>query len=198
MLSSDRKKLYAEFVEGVKRDNAEFDRASAAQKRVIIAQDALKHAAVGLLKPAVCTYGFVHLTPEDCRQEVDLRDALVEQAPTCRACARGGLVFAAILRRDKMKGVMFAGEATIPEFPVAMFEAIECAFEASTINECGYRYETQLERWALATERIHGTDLYRFRRIMQWIIDHKGGFSLGGFLKAEIPQVEERKAFEDE
>lgn len=197
-----RAEVYHSFVEEVKRDNAAFEAASDAEKRVVIAKDALRHMQVGIFEPETMSYGTGILPFTDEPQE--LRAALLEEVPVCQACARGGLVFSTIMRRNSIEDTHFRGDMELAEFPLEMLEDIESAFEASqmwsseryTVAEGEKLYESVLD-WRTALMDANRTipyflpSAYRFERVMWWIIDHAGDFNLEDFLGAEIPLLQE-------
>jgi hypothetical protein len=87
---------YERFVKRVERENETYAAASPAQKRAILAKDALAHAAAGRLQPGTGDYGDAMLIPPgyvgqsvDAKilDETDLRDNMVATEFVCEACA---------------------------------------------------------------------------------------------------------------
>lgn len=184
------KQGYRAFIAKVMAENEVFDNATMAQKRVIIAKDALEHVGEGLFIPDNLNFGDgvgVH-------DDADLREEFVVRGEICTACARGGLVFAALMRRNGVKGD-FDGQSMIEEFPKEMMEDIEIAFE----GPFGCVDTDDLREWEDLTDALEDVGKissanYRFVRIMHWIIDHHGSFNLERFLEKELPTVREMKA----
>lgn len=183
-----------EWVETVKKDNAAFEAASPAEKRVIIAKDVLLHLQAGRVVPKH-DYGYASKTfSED--EVVNIREAMVDNDFRCHGCARAAVVYAVILRRNEVVGAGFDGFANVPEFPMDLFCDIEAAYEAPQGFLLGrmLHYDTDRSMPRELFRRIH--DLWimytneeeRIRTIMQWIVDHDGEFHLFDFLKSKAPE----------
>jgi hypothetical protein len=207
---------YKKFVTLAKKSNEEFATSTDAQKRVILAQDALTHATAGRLLPSAGSFGdetVATRTSAANPSESDLRENMVEDQFICQACARGGLVYSAIMRRNSVRGIAFEGGSIIPEFPYEMFQALETAFEANDLHSLKYfvgcpsdDFIDLLKLWEMLTDDIsfcakwatdcglshyRSTDDYRFRRVMMWIAEHEGEFDLLDFLKEELSRFPE-------
>lgn len=186
---TDRKDYYRSWVEKVQAENDAFEAASEGEKRVIIAKDVLAHLNGGVLRPAHKYGSFIVY----CRPGDSLRDAIVDEGISCAACARGGIVFSTIMRRNRVKGPHMRGSSMVVEFPKRMMCDIEAAFECC--SGIGWEYESLpsglMNIWMRASERYcraHHIELDRFRleAIMNWIIDHEGEFSLVDFLNEKV------------
>lgn len=181
-------------METVKKDNAAFEAASTAEKRVIIAKDVLIHLQERRVAP-MPDYGYATKTfSED--EMVNIRETMADNDFRCHGCARAAVVYAGILRRNKVMGGGFDGSAHAPEFPMDMLSDIEAAFEKPQGFLLGrivcYDVDGSMSRELF--KRIH--DLWtmgtnegeRIRAIMQWIVDHDGEFHLFDFLKSKAPE----------
>lgn len=196
------KKKYSkrEWVDWVTKNNAEFEAASPGEKRVIIAKDVLSHIEAGIINEhQSCGYYYEEFGSGN--EPANIRDALVESENACAACARGCLVYAAVLRRNSVMGPCFDGEEFIEEFPRQMLLEIEAAFEYSGAflaelsasldagDELILETRRRHNEWRLDTDRA-----YRLRAVMQWIIDHEGEFSVVDFLREKALEITEESS----
>lgn len=190
-----KKDYYRAWMEKVQAENDAFEAASEGEKRVIIAKDVLAHLNGGVLAPAHKYGSFI----VDCRPEGSLRDAIVDEGISCVACARGGIVFSTIMRRNRVKGPRMCGSSMVAEFTKRMMRDIEAAFECCA----GISWEPEslpsglMNIWMRASERYcraYHIELDRFRleAIMNWIIDHEGEFSLVDFLNEKVDLLKEQ------
>lgn len=195
--------FYQDVESHIVKRNAEFEEASEAERRVIIARDVLRMIASDVLTPTMGTYGPIgYVNFDNGAYSKPLRDNMLASRTVCRGCARAGLVFAAILRRGGVMGNKFRGDAAIEEFPFRMFADIELAFEspealASPLHwdpwqqaareNWWYCYYSCAERDGICAGQ--GDSAYRILRIMRWIIDHKGEFDLMQFLQQEASRL---------
>ena len=194
--------FYQDVASTIEQRNAEFEAASEADKRVIIARDVLRLVANDVLTPITGTYGPIgYVNFANDANSKPLRDNMLSSRTVCRGCVRAGLVFAAILRRGGVLGNKFRGDVAIEEFPFSMFADIELAFEppealASPLHWDPWQHEARQNWWyyhpayeGAEREAIlvqQEDNAYRILRIMRWIIDHKGEFDLMEFLKFEL------------
>jgi len=191
----EKKDYYCSWLEKVQAENDVFEAASEGEKRVIIAKDVLAHLSGGVLEPAH-TYGSFFAA---CESEDSLRDAIVDEGISCVACARGGIVFSTILRRNRVKGQHMCGSSMVAEFTKRMMCDIEAAFECCA--DISWEYESLpaglMNIWRSASERYCMRnrlvpDRYRLEAIMNWIIDHEGEFSLVDFLNEKVDLLKEQ------
>jgi len=193
--------LHRQFQERVEKENKAFDEADDAGKRVIIAKDVLRHLEVGLIDTtAGLGYGAVCLTRAPYGS--DLRRGIIEEAVQCQACARGAVVYSAVMRRGGVSGVRLNGYSIPAEFPEKTMRGIEAVFEVypayvlAYINDFPLPIEepdTRLAMWRIwkhATEprtetRLDDTTARKIKMvlIMRWIVDHNGEFSVLRFLR---------------
>ena len=135
-----------QYLSSIADQNAAFEAASDAGKRVIIAKDALHHLAMKRVRPRFGTYGYLvtaggGLASESGSSTVDTRSVIAEGNLGCIACARGTLVYSAIVRRNSASGSRLAGHMYIPEFPSQMLRDIEQLFEAHQDDPDGYFWD---------------------------------------------------------
>lgn len=193
--------LYKEFQERVEKENKAFSEADDAGKRVIIARDVLRHLESGLINTTPGNgYGDVWLTRAPYGS--DLRRGIIEEVVQCQACARGAVVYSAVMRRGGVKGVRLNGQMIPDEFPKKTMLGIEAVFEVYTAHVLSYindfplpieEPDTRLAMWRIwkhATEPRTETwrDDTTARKIkmvliMRWIVDHNGEFSVLRFLR---------------
>lgn len=190
---------WEKLIEATRQRNEAFERLSDADKRTVIALDALDQAKAGLLSPAAGTY-FRAFADEssalsaNTARSMELRDVLAQVSPPeCTVCARGGLFAAMVLRTDSFKAddtignwfgevsIICADRVSFDDYMVDLFtleqlELIESAFEGwdDWRKEDGsYFSDGTVEAW----NNLGVSDTARFRLIMENIVVHKGQFN---------------------
>jgi hypothetical protein len=185
-------------VEAIKAGNARFEKATPAQKRVIIAQDAIDQVRMGRFAP---TSG-IYVEPANCNVGYDvayknLHKMTLHPEKTkglqCVGCALGGLFIAqAINKPAKNSSVLreqsnCVGDYEFPEdidgnpvspnlmplidfFSVEQLRLIEAVFEGFSDRDVGGR---TMEAWHSGPYREEKT---RFVAIMRNIVTNRGTF----------------------
>lgn len=175
-----------------------------AQKRVAIAKDVIAQLESGLIIKAKSGTYFasegvnkavakaIQKSDDDWLDdiELDLRDVLVSEQPTCSACAVGSMFICATLRQDNFNVVGDDIDRSSMEGQLTYFEpdqlwAIEDAFESS---------------WKLSDEETmtkgEESDKKRLIAIMQNIIDNKGTFDKKD--RSRLPKLKRARREENE
>ena len=211
----DTKKLHKGFAARVRKENANFARATDAERRVIIAKDVLNHLRVGLVSTGMgAGYGYFEPTRER-NSRCSVQKWLREDAIVCEACVRGTLVYSTVLRCGGVRGSELRGDVIPKEFTERMMLEIEAAFESSSDflfsnpldaywKEFDVPVLERLAEWhsvwvGKSGENTDACGIYhwksrriRMTAIMQWIVDHDGEFSIVDFLRtmAETDAIE--------
>jgi hypothetical protein len=81
-------------------NNVLFDKASAAQKRVLIARDVIARVKAKTYTPV--TQSWVKIE-EDNAEDSSLQKALIEKTVKCNCCALGGLMLSCVAFKDQME-----------------------------------------------------------------------------------------------
>lgn len=186
------------FVQQIEKDNAAFKAASKAEKRVIIAKDALVHYHNQHIVPTCGDYGSAMFPGAE--SESNIRDLLTDHDHVCEGCARGALVYSSILRRSGEKGSIFSGTLLPKEFTQSMFDTLEHIFEGDmcTPHTPLFEAEQLWHEWMWARAhyevRVNGVperevypDNYRFVAVMEFIIERKGrAFTVAEFMEHHV------------
>lgn len=97
-----KKTKFKSLIEGIESSNKKFERASQANKIVMIAKDVISLLAIKKLCVKHGSYLLLKTKPEDVGHQVS--DILkMPSLPTCEVCAIGGVMFAATLRLNDVK-----------------------------------------------------------------------------------------------
>lgn len=168
--------------------NAIYRKASPAQRRVLIAKDALKQLKDGRVKAKKGQYiNAIGIARQICRVTnwsnfTPLQPALHDlDSPACSACARGSLLLSAIRFRNRCGINGFGGldksDKQIREFPIHQQTAIEVAFEMWHSKKVGYPKAGAERWWKKYLRPIERRDAnLRLAVILRNIIRNKGEF----------------------
>lgn len=163
----------------VKKSNAKFKRMTAAQKRVAIAEDALKWIASGIFKPMSGVYlkqtdgkamdRLFVANPQAQLRTVDLGK--------CEVCAVGAMFVAKsnLFNAVKVKDVGDYHEKLRQHFSETQLALIEAAFEL-TEGVGPYDAPEAAANRAVAFGARYANDTRRLKAILQNIIDNGGTF----------------------
>ena len=144
--------------------NEAFEAMTPAEKRVILAQDVLKWIAAGRIRPEQDSYIYVPRHPKYADVNELTFPELAEKAIECEVCAKGGLIYAAFVRKGRSMLDYRRGstESQITEFFSAdQADAIEEYFE-------GWNDSPFYENFRDPADRLTA--------LMQNIIDNDGEF----------------------
>lgn len=191
-------KTQAEYKEYVKSTNKIYNKSSADEKRVMIAQDVLKMLDMQMLK-ADC--GTVNSMSSDNYSDINTEfDCSIQELMfsepgfKCECCADGALIMGMIGRENKMNSFEFGGNNNFHDleftrlrkrFSQKQIAYIEWAFEGFlhkdyyvSGNEISFTQEEvrKVKDFYLDSE-YHDTDV-RLRKIMENIVQNKGKFIL--------------------
>lgn len=175
-----KQNYYQKHVAGVKRQNKKFEQATAGEKRVMIARDVLKH--IKAEKLVARTGHFVHFgydnrmdtMEERCNDDpIPMRERVAEiDLKPCKVCARGAIVFSAVMRRNACFVEDFDGADMIPEFPGDMMLKMEQYFEGLDREQDGQDHNAPGVVWC----KRHRDPALRMELIMKNIIKNGGAF----------------------
>ena len=209
-----RRKYLEQLAKELEESNDKFDKATLAEKRVIIAQDAKKYIKQQLIIPANgITFDLRHYSEESHKlRPPELREyALNDYVNHCNACAKGGMFFSYIMRVNdwsRHNSVSNAPDANSMQklneiFSIAQLEAMEFFFEYKDYHgwylEEGeearllyaYRRKVQ-ERWdrlssaTIEKEYKNNYSNYLMVEICNNIIRHRGWFIPPGGTKEQF------------
>jgi hypothetical protein len=164
----------------IAKANRAYRKATKAQRRVLIAKDALAQLNIGVIKPAA---GFAYLERYPMTKLVPVGEAVSLQVllhsptpPECRCCARGALFVSAVRFRNdcEVDSEKLNRSAScfsdLPEFTPTQADRIECAYERFGDEKKGtwsYKFLSEVENKDKAT---------RLALILKNIIRNKGTF----------------------
>lgn len=169
----------------IKRRNTRFDRASAAQRRVMVAQDVIDQLKIGRMSACTGTWVDAYDNTVDGTADANLQKAVLGNEVSCEVCGLGSLMVSLVLFKNKVKtedaeylnptsedsDAPDAGLSAV--FSQEQMELIEIAFEQ---GEGAYDVETAVHRAAQAFGEQHEDENQRLRAIMTNIVQHKGEF----------------------
>ncbi len=189
MNKQERIKLF----KGIRKTNAKFDKATKAEKRVMIAKDILKYCNS---KVIVASHGkYVNFNDRALDLGASAQGEL-HKIPKCSVCALGSMAYAHVVRKNKCDVGEFnslnqyRSKRMISDlFSDKQLALIECAFESTDHRSAAhYAGVSEGDRSKAmdfrdsygcpAEERGSSEDAKALRLIMQNIIDNKGTFKL--------------------
>lgn len=162
----------------IAKANKKYNKATPAQRRVMIAKDALKQLGAKRIKAACGTYVNVYNLQREAQVESTEQLQRLLHNPNltsqCHVCARGALLLSAVMYRNDC--FVYEDSATpseseyIKEFSESQQDMIEAAFEEWTGNPGG--------KWSakFLTGEECSNDQKRLELILKNIIRNKGTF----------------------
>lgn len=159
----------------IKKLNAAYQKATPAQRRVMIAKDALKQIETGQINPMSGTYinlwGDGHVEEGKPLQPVLLDEA---SAISCDCCAKGAMFISCVRLSNRYHGNPSGIDSdeinSLVNWPKQNYDEIEAAFEGF------YGDKGQYSDWIPKWEQKYPTDRERLPAILKNIIRNKGTF----------------------
>lgn len=171
----------------IKKLNAAYKKASPAQRRVMIAKDALAQIERGKIRPESGTYVYLR-NGHTIGYDTPLQPALLKDSPiTCDCCAKGALFISCVRLSNRYNGnpsgIGSGGINSLVNWPAGNYEDIEAAFELWH-GDAGYDtggYSTSyswVRKWEEKyPEGGHEEDRDRLVAILKNIIRNRGLFN---------------------
>lgn len=167
--------------QSIARANKIYQKAGAAQRRVLIAKDALQQLKVHKIKAMPGTYVNAYNLVEEAELETEVQLNTLLHNPmlksSCKCCARGALLLSAVRYRNDciVKPDGYTSEDSyVKEFSVTQQDMIEAAFEKYADDDAGVAASEWSEKF-LSYEERHDSDK-RLALILKNIIRNKGTF----------------------